>query len=97
MDPDFPGGFSHVVERYGRHEETRTPDLYRVNSEVNNLKPFACLAFPHRTHVKTARKQPSFGDGLVTSFSMCLPSYANESRCLAVRPIGIWFCAQLRR
>jgi hypothetical protein len=25
----------------GRHEETRTPDLYRVNSEVNNLKPFA--------------------------------------------------------
>jgi hypothetical protein len=47
--------------------------LYRVNSEVNNLKPFACLAFPHNTHVKTGQKQPSFGDGLVTSFSMLLP------------------------
>ncbi len=30
MDPDFPGGFSYLTERYGRHEETRTPDLYRV-------------------------------------------------------------------
>jgi len=29
-----------------RHEETRTPDLYRVNFEVLHLKPFACLAFP---------------------------------------------------
>ena len=34
------------VERNGRHEETRTPDLYRVNFEVNNLKPFPYLAFP---------------------------------------------------
>jgi hypothetical protein len=24
-----------------------TPDLYRVNFEVNNLKPFPYLAFPH--------------------------------------------------
>ena len=22
---------AEVVEKYGRHEETRTPDLYRVN------------------------------------------------------------------
>jgi len=40
MDPDFPGGFSYVIERTGgfsyvierngRHVGTRTPDLYRV-------------------------------------------------------------------
>jgi hypothetical protein len=30
----------------GRHEETRTPDLYRVNFEVTPLKPFSSLAFP---------------------------------------------------
>ena len=38
-----------------RHEETRTPDLYRVNFEVYNLKPFPCLAFPHFLHQKTPR------------------------------------------
>ena len=43
-------------------------DLYRVNSEVNNLKPFACLAFLRNTYVKTPQKQPIFGDELVTSF-----------------------------
>ena len=37
------------------HPETRTPDLYRVNSEVNNLKPFACLAFPCNTYLKTPK------------------------------------------
>src|SRR6266478_4884723 len=52
----------------GRHVGTRTPDLYRVNFEVNNLKPFACLAFPHTTYLKTPRKRPIFGDELVTSF-----------------------------
>ena len=34
MDPKwtqiFHEGFSYVVERYGRHVGTRTPDLYRV-------------------------------------------------------------------
>jgi hypothetical protein len=24
------GGFRQAIEKYGRHEETRTPDLYRV-------------------------------------------------------------------
>src|SRR6266849_6291578 len=43
-------------------------DFYRVNFEVNNLKPFACLAFPQTTYLKTLRKQPIFGDELVTSF-----------------------------
>jgi hypothetical protein len=30
-----------ALEKYGRHEETRTPDLYRVNLETprNSLKP----------------------------------------------------------
>jgi hypothetical protein len=55
--------------------ETRTGDLYRVNFEVNNLKPFACLAFPHTTYLKTPRKQRIFGDELVTSFlQIKLPS-----------------------
>jgi hypothetical protein len=52
----------------GRHEETRTPDLYRANFEVNNLKPFPYLAFPHFTDPKIARKWPSFDDELMTSF-----------------------------
>jgi hypothetical protein len=26
----FEWGFGQLIERYGRHEETRTPDLYRV-------------------------------------------------------------------
>jgi hypothetical protein len=30
----------------GRPVGTRTPDLYRVNSEVQKLNPFACFAFP---------------------------------------------------
>src|ERR1035437_1165528 len=37
----FGRGFGQVIERYGRHEETRTPDLYRVNllllNTFNNL------------------------------------------------------------
>ena len=57
----------------GRHVGTRTPDLYRVNFEVNNLKPFACLAFPQTTHLKIPRKQPIFGDELVTSFFAAAP------------------------
>ena len=57
-----------MIERNGRHEETRTPDLYRVNFEVNNLKPFARLAFPFLLLHKNALKRPSFGDELVTSF-----------------------------
>jgi len=35
-----------VVDKNGRPVGTRTPDLYRVNSKVQNLNPFACLAFP---------------------------------------------------
>jgi len=37
------------------------------------MKPFACLAFPHTTYLKTPRKQPIFGDELVTSFSVPAP------------------------
>jgi hypothetical protein len=36
----------HVVEKDGRPVRTRTADLYRVNFEVQQLNPFACLAFP---------------------------------------------------
>jgi hypothetical protein len=36
----------------GRHEETRTPDLYRVNFEVATLNPFPYLAFPQLIDLK---------------------------------------------
>jgi hypothetical protein len=48
-------------------------DLYRVNFEVNNLKPFH-LAFPHSKIPKTARKWPSFDGELMTSFPPLPPS-----------------------
>ena len=51
----------------GRHEETRTPDLYRVNFEVKTLKPFPYLAFPHRLASEKAPKQPSFDGELMAS------------------------------
>src|SRR5258708_37954064 len=57
-------GFNEIN---GRHEETRTPDLYRVNFEVNSLNPFPYLAFPHSTDPKTARKWPSFDGELMAS------------------------------
>jgi hypothetical protein len=63
----LPSRFNEID---GRHEETRTPDLYRVKFEVNNLKPFACLAFPLSLPRKNPLKPPSFGDELVTSFPM---------------------------
>src|SRR5712692_5935854 len=66
----------------GRHVGTRTPDLYRVNFEVNNLKPFPYLAFPHSIDLKTARIWPSFDGELMASFDapilLCfqnLPAY----------------------
>jgi hypothetical protein len=37
--------FLYSHGKNGRHEETRTPDLYRVNFEVINLKPLAPLLF----------------------------------------------------
>jgi len=36
-------GFNEIN---GRREETRTPDLYRVNFVVQTLNPFSFLAFP---------------------------------------------------
>jgi hypothetical protein len=40
----------------------------RVNFEVNDPKPFACLAFPQTSYSETLQKRPIFGDELVTSF-----------------------------
>ena len=48
----------------GRHEETRTPDLYRVNFELSRLKPFRSLAFPT---LRTPKK-PKNSLVLVTSW-----------------------------
>jgi hypothetical protein len=53
----------------GRHEETRTPDLYRVNFEVTNLKPFPYLAFPQMIGSKMGPKQAGFDGELMASFS----------------------------
>src|SRR6476660_6487360 len=58
---------SRFNEINGRHEETRTPDLYRVNFLFNNLKPFACFAFPNLRPPKKHPKIDGFGDELVTS------------------------------
>src|SRR5882724_9110852 len=51
----------------GRHVGTRTPDLYRVNFEVRNLKLFTYLAFPHFLAQENAQKQPSFDGDLMAS------------------------------
>ena len=37
----------------GRPVRARTADLYRVNVEVQQLDPFACLAFPSSHSTKT--------------------------------------------
>ena len=42
--------------------------LYRVNFEVNDLKPFPHLAFPHRRGPKIPSKLPSFDGELMASF-----------------------------
>ena len=68
-------GFNEID---GRHEETRTPDLYRVNFEVLNLKPFSSLAFPILPKAQTPLKQPSFGDELVTSSRVPLHSLSSQ-------------------
>ena len=52
-------------EVHGRHVGTRTPDLYRVNFEVNDLKPFPHLAFPHCLTLQNAPKQLSFDGELM--------------------------------
>jgi len=46
-----------TAEKNGRHDWTRTSDLYRVN-EVDNLEPFVRIALPHfamQKRLKTAK------------------------------------------
>ncbi len=57
--------YRDVYERNGRHVGTRTPDLYRVNFEVIDLKPFPHLAFPHFSALENTPKQPSFDGELM--------------------------------
>ena len=47
--------------------KTRTPDLYRVNFEVTNPKPFPHLAFPHSRCLKRVLEMPSFDGELMAS------------------------------
>jgi hypothetical protein len=58
-----------------------TPDLYRVNFEVNNLKPFPYLAFPHLIGLKTPQERLSFDGELMASF----PEFSDYSRLLERR------------
>jgi hypothetical protein len=58
-----------MPETYTSSAELRTwCERNRNNFEVNNLKPFACLAFPQTSYPETPQKRPIFGDELVTSF-----------------------------
>ena len=51
-------------------------DLYRVNFEVTNLKPFPYLAFPRFTIIENACKQPGFDGELMASFQSLSPVIA---------------------
>jgi hypothetical protein len=71
-----PKGYVHriiaagVLSNSRSLKKTREPsDLYRVNSAVNDLKPFPYLAFPHSTNPKIAAKWPRFDGELMASFS----------------------------
>jgi hypothetical protein len=63
-----------------------TPDLYRVKNEAKTLNPFACLAFPVSTPSKKALKCPSFGDELLTSFSIRQRPPESQFRVFLYRP-----------
>jgi hypothetical protein len=54
-------------EKLSENTDSHTPDLYRVNFEVNNLKPFPylALAFPHTIDPKKAPKLASFDGELM--------------------------------
>ena len=65
----------------GRHEETRTPDLYRVNFEVINLKPFPYLAFPHLIGPKIPQKRTSFDGELMASWLSFPTSLGTIQKC----------------
>ena len=59
--------------------------LYRVNFEVNDLKPFPHLAFPHSKGPKTPPKLPNFDGELMASFSdLARPQSANWMTILMI-------------
>ena len=63
--------------------ELSSPDLYRVNFEVNNLKRFPYLAFPHSTDAKISPKWPSFDGELMARYLTLLqrhPRSRSEER-----------------
>jgi hypothetical protein len=62
------------------HVGTRTPDRYRVNFEVNNLKPFPYLAFPHLRSLKTPAKGSSF-DGELMASGLSFPTSLAVQDC----------------
>jgi hypothetical protein len=66
-----------MVGAWGLERQTS----YRVNVDVNNLKPFSCLAFPFSQPTKTALEWPSFGDEWVTSslgLNQCKPHFLQK-------------------
>src|SRR6476660_9514435 len=57
----------------GRHDWTRTSDLYRVNFEVSNPKPFPYLAFPRSKTQRTPSEISSFDGELMASSRLLRP------------------------
>jgi hypothetical protein len=57
-----------------RNVGTRTLDLYRVNFEVSNLKPFPHLAFPRFAIAENRSKQLGFHGELMASFLNSFPT-----------------------
>jgi hypothetical protein len=53
-----------MVGTWGLEPQTSTVSIFTVN----NLNPFACLAFPQTSYLTMPQKRPVFGDELVTSF-----------------------------
>ena len=75
----------------GRYEETRTPDLYRVNFEVIPLQPFPHLAFLHPRIPITARKLAGFDGELMASFPPLRPTaFRQEARSLGTVAATSW-------
>jgi hypothetical protein len=69
---------------------TRTPDLYRVNFEVNNPKPLSYLAFPHFLALENTPKPPSFDGELMASYRLALQNHAQAKvKCNFEGP-GCW-------
>jgi hypothetical protein len=63
------------------HYTSDRSDLCRVNFEVNKLKPFPHLAFPHFATPENTSKQLGFDGELMASFLPVLPRRLPDYWC----------------